>query len=328
MDKFDRIQSLHRILKQRKTPVTLVALSQRLECSPKTVQRTIEQMRNHLNAPIEFDRARHGYRYQGDLASMFELPGIWLTAEELQSLTALLNLINSMGSSLLKDELQSVEGQIKKLLNARGLSMTEFEQRVKFLPMACRVVNSQIFSVVSEALLHRRQLDTCYRSYNHKQTQRTLSPQTLVYYRENWYLDAWCHLRNDLRTFSISRFEKADITGTAAKVISPEQCQAHFSESFGIFAGKAKHQARLRFAPAIAREIANQQWHPQQQGEWQGEHYVLSFHYSDDRELIQDILKHTPHVVVEAPVSLKKAVKNKLQQGLEQYLEKGLGWLK
>ncbi len=83
----------------------------------------------------------------------------------------------------------------------------------------------------------------------------------------------------------------------------------------------------MRFSPAIAREIASQQWHPQQQGEWQGEEYVLSFPYGDDRELVQDILKHTPNVVVEAPAKLKKAVKSKLQQGLERYLDKGLGWI-
>lgn len=327
MDKFDRIQSLHRLLKHRKTPITTVSLAQRLECSPKTVARTIEQMRDHLNAPIVYDRARHGYHYEHDLAGMFELPGIWLTAEELQSLTALLNLINSMGNSLLKDELQGVEAQLKKLLTARGISVEEFEQRVKFLPMASRVINSEIFATISEALLNRRQLNTCYRSYTQQQTQRPLSPQTLIYYRENWYLDAWCHLRNDLRTFSISRFEKTAISSKPAKKISQQQQQAHFADSFGIFAGKGRHVATLRFLPAIAREIANQQWHPRQQGEWQGDHYLLSFPYSDDRELVQDILKHTPHVVVEAPALLKKAVKNKLQQGLEQYLDKGLGWL-
>ncbi len=327
MDKFDRIQQLHRIFKSRKLAVSMVDIAQQLECSSKTVQCTIDQMRNHLNAPIEYDRNQHGYRYRGDLADMFELPGIWLTAEELQSLTALLELLNSMDSHLLKEELGSVAKQIKSLLAARGLSVQEFERRVKFLPMAHRTLNSQIFTRISEALLNRRQITIHYRSYTQQKTQRTLSPQTLIYYRENWYLDAWCHLRKDLRTFSIARIDKATVLAKAAKKISTEQQQQHFSGSFGIFSGQATHQARLRFSPAIAREIASQQWHPQQQGEWQGEEYVLSFPYGDDRELVQDILKHTPNVVVEAPAKLKKAVKSKLQQGLERYLDKGLGWI-
>ena len=32
-------------------------------------------------------------------------------------------------------------------------------------------------------------------------TQRIVSPQRLSYYRENWYLDAWCHDKNALRKF-------------------------------------------------------------------------------------------------------------------------------
>lgn len=319
MDKFDRIQLLHRVFKNRKRAVSAVQLAQELECSPKTALRTIDQMRVFLNAPIEYDHSQHGYHYHGDLADMFELPGIWLTAEELQSLTALLELLNSMGSSLLKEELSSVEKQIKKLLTARGLSIEEFEQRVKFLPMANRSLDSHIFTRASEALLKRKQLSIVYRSYTHQKTRRTISPQTLIYYRENWYLDAWCHLRKDLRTFSIARIDKADLSAKAAKKISADQQKQHYSESFGIFSGHAKHQATLRFFPSIAREIASQQWHPEQQGEWDGDEYVLSFPYSDDRELVQDILKHIPNVMVEAPVKLRRTIQARLHAGLEVF---------
>ncbi|MCG8524888.1 MAG: WYL domain-containing protein, partial [Opitutales bacterium] len=176
-----------------------------------------EQMRDHLNAPIEYDRARRGYCYRGDLADMFELPGIWLTAEELQSLSALLALLNGMDSHLLKEELASVEKQIKKLLSARKLSVREFEQRIKFLPVANRALDSHIFTLVSEALLKRQRLSIDYCSYQQQKTRRDISPQTLIYYRENWYLDAWCHWRNDLRTFSIARIDKAEVLAEAAK---------------------------------------------------------------------------------------------------------------
>lgn len=55
--------------------------------------------------------------------------------------------------------------------------------------------------------------------------------------------------------------------------------------------------------------------------------YILSFPFSDDRELIQDLLRYTPNVYVEAPVKLRKALQSKLQQGLELSLGRGLGWL-
>lgn len=319
MDKFDRLQMLHRIFKSRKRAVSAVELARQLECSDKTVKRSIEQLRDYLNAPIEYDNAQHGYCYRGDLADMFELPGIWLTADELHSLTALLELLNNMGSGLLKDELGSVKNQIQKLLSARGVSAQEFQQRVKFLPLANRSLDSHVFTLASEALLKRRQLRVHYCSYNHKKSQRTISPQTLIYYRENWYLDAWCHLREDLRTFAIARIEKAETLKNTAKKVDEVQRQQHFAQGFGIFSGQGKHQAKLRFFPTIAREIASQQWHPEQQGKWDGSDYLLSFPYSDDRELIQDILRHIPNVVVEGPVKLRKRVQDRLHAGLEVF---------
>ena len=90
-----------------------------------------------------------------------------------------------MGSGLLKDELSSVEKHIKKLLAVRGVPVEAFKQRVKFLPMAIRALDGAIFSRASEALLKRKQLKIHYRSYNHQLSQRTISLQTLVYYREN-----------------------------------------------------------------------------------------------------------------------------------------------
>jgi predicted DNA-binding transcriptional regulator YafY len=191
--------------------------------------------------------------------------------------------------------------------------------------MAIRSLDSEIFNRSSEALLNRKQLQIHYRSYNQQTTQRSISPQTLIYYRENWYLDAWCHLREELRTFSIARIEKATLSGKKARDIQEKQQQQHFSESFGIFSGAAKHQARLRFFPSVAREIASQSWHPEQQGEWDGEDYILSFPYGDDRELLQDILRHVPNVVVEGPGTLKKKVRDRLLAGVEVFAEELYG---
>jgi len=43
---------------------------------------------------------------------------------------------------------------------------------------------------------------------NQKTGQRTLSPQHLTHYRDNWYLDAWCHTKKALRTFLLDNIQK------------------------------------------------------------------------------------------------------------------------
>ena len=319
MKTLDRLQQLHRLFKSHRRPVSLAKLAERMECSEKTVRRAIDDLKDYFAAPLEYFIDGNGWQYVAQDGEQFELPGLWLTSGELQSLTLLLHVLENFGSGLLNQELAAVEKEIHKLLEARGISPSAFVEHIKVLPLGNRHVPGKVFQAVGEALLERQQILIRYKSYSHQLSTRTISPQTLVYYRENWYLDAWCHLRNDLRTFSLARVVSVVSNGEKAAEIAREQLQQHFTESYGIFAGKGKHTAKLRFYPEVAREIALQQWHPQQIGTWDGDDYLLSFPYSDSRELIGDIMRHLPNVVVEAPVSLRRAIYNRLLGAMDLY---------
>ncbi len=323
MDKFDRFQLLHQIFKAHRRPVAIRRLAEKLECSEKTVKRTLYQRRDCLAAPIQYFPEQKGWQYDGSANELFELPGLWLTSDELQSLALLMHSMENFGKGLLRSELLVIDQQIDRLLKARGIDRSAFDQQIKVLPMAGRQITNHTFIAVSEALLHKKQLEVQYLSYSQQKTQRTLSPIKLVYYRENWYLDAWCHLREAMRTFSLARIERLQTTRQPAKVVPHEKQKAHFEQSYGLFAGPAKQTATLRFNAEIAREISLQSWHPQQVGEWDGDNYLLSFPYSDERELLQDILRHIPNIYVEAPAQLRKAVHKRLQAGLELFSGKG-----
>jgi predicted DNA-binding transcriptional regulator YafY len=318
MSKLDRIQQLHRLLVGHKRPVPLKKIAARLECSERTAHRLIEDLQLYFDAPVEYSREQNGWYYDAT-AGKFELPGLWLTSDELQSLTLLLDVLARFGEGLLSEELGVVEKQIHRLLAARGIEPGAFGRHIRVLPLGRRHVPGRVFQQVGDALLQRRRLTIRYKSYSHQITRRTISPQTLVHYRDNWYLDAWCHLRDELRVFSLARIESMEIAETAAKEIDHGELQSHFGESYGIFAGRGAHTARLRFLPEVAREISMQQWHPEQKGEWDDDDYLLSFPYGNPGELIGDILRFVPNVVVEGPAGLQEAVVAKLRGGLALY---------
>lgn len=319
MDKFDRFQQLHRLFVSRKKPVPMPVIAEKLECSESTAKRLVHQLRDYWQAPLQYSREANGWYYDSKHKDSFELPGLWLTAQELHGLATLLNLIQTMGEGLLNDELAVVEQRIHKLIQARGIDAQQLTQRIRYLPWAKRITDHHIFTGVAEALLTNKQITIAYRNYHNEASTRAVSPQTLVYYRENWYLDAWCHKKNELRTFSISRIERIRPERDKSKTIPPQQLADHFASSFGIFAGEAKHQARLRFYPEVARDIASQQWHPQQTGEWEGNCYLLSLPYNQDAELIMEILKYGNNVEVLAPAALRKKVKDRLRAALSMY---------
>jgi predicted DNA-binding transcriptional regulator YafY len=68
--------------------------------------------------------------------------------------------------------------------------------------------------------------------------------------------------------------------------------------------------------------VAEEVWHPQQQGAWfEDGSYELKIPYSDQRELVMDILRHGPHVMVIEPRSLVDEVKSQLNGALGRYSE-------
>lgn len=216
MDKFDRIQQIHRELRSHRYPVSLAKLAETLECSDRTIRRNIETMQRH-GAPIEYSRSGKGWHYIDDETNRFELPGLWLTAGELQSLSLLLYLLEDLAPNNLTGELRPVEREIKKLLAARGIQPSVFRDVIKILPIGHRQLPTHAFQLISEALINEQQLDIEYLSYSQINTQRRISPQALIYYRENWYLDAWCHLRKNLRTFSVARISIVKLHKAALK---------------------------------------------------------------------------------------------------------------
>ena len=188
--------------------------------------------------------------------------------------------------------------------------------------MSARKSSLECFEVIGSALLKRNRLHiTYYAKGANETTERDISPQRLIYYRDNWYLDAYCHMRKALRSFSVDGIKKANLVNQKADEIPEKTLNEHFGESYGIFSGKATQKAKLKFTPARARWVSAETWHKHQESHFETDgSYVLEFDYNHDPELIMDILKHGSEVEVIAPVSLRKRVKEELQKNLKNYL--------
>ena len=321
MDRLQRIYKLHQAVSSRRRPVSCQTLQDDLECSRATVNRIIQEMRLYFNAPIEYDRQRNGYHYALSDGKTFELPGLWFSATELYALLATQQLLTHVQPGLLDTQLKPVKERIEQILATRHLGSEEISKRVRILRMTGRNVALECFQTVAGALLQRNRLNISYHGRGNDQTSsREISPQRLIHYRDNWYLDAWCHTRNALRSFAIERITAAKALPQRCRDIPEKQLDAHYASSYGIFAGEPKHTAVLRFTPERARWVADEHWHPQQQSQmFEDGSYELHIPYSDPRELIMDILKYGPDVEVIAPEALRNAVAEHLQNALGRY---------
>lgn len=325
MDRFDRIYRLHRVLRDARYPVPHRKLQEKLECSRATINRIIEDMRNILGAPIEYDRQHNGYHYAESGTRTYELPGLWFNAEELHALLSAQRLLTGVQPGLLDRELAPLRRRIETILRSESLGSGEIARRVRIISIAARHAGGEHFQSIAGAVTRRIRLRLRYHGRARDTIDdREVSPQRLVHYRDNWYLDAWCHARQALRSFALERILAAETLDMPALEIADVDLDAHFSSSYGIFAGPPTATAVLRFTPERARWVADEQWHPAQEGCWlEDGYYELRIPYGDSRELIMDILKYGPEVEVMGPEGLREEVVERLRGAIEQYGERG-----
>jgi proteasome accessory factor C len=321
VDKFDRIYHLHRLLEGRRTPLPLDEIMSELECSEPTAYRLIGAMRDFLDAPIEYDRERGGYRYaQSTDEGPYQLPGLWFSAKELEALLVLQRLLSSLEPGLLGEQLAPLSRRLERLMQHKRLRLGEAAHRIRIVSLAARAVGPT-FRTVAGATLQRQKLRLRYHSRGKDElTERTVSPQRLVHYRDNWYLDAWDDLREALRTFSIDRIRAAEQLKEPAVDVPAQRLDEYFASAYGIFSGKANKIAVLRFSPLRARWVADERWHPQQVGRFEIDgSYVLEIPYRESRELVMDVLRYGADVEVIAPHALRAQVKEALEAAVAQY---------
>ena len=208
------------------------------------------------------------------------------------------------------------------LLGTADNPAEEVQRRIRIQTVGAREFHLDHFQAVGSALLRRKRLIIRYHARGTDEvTEREVSPQRLNHYRDNWYFDAWCHLRDGLRAFSVDAIEHAEILDTKAKDVADKRLDEVLGSGYGIFSGDQVSWAVLRFTPERARWVASERWHPNQKGQtsrgWQATSSRVP--YADDRELIMDIMKYGSDCEVIEPEALKARVAAEFESGLAIY---------
>ncbi|MBK9442556.1 MAG: WYL domain-containing protein [Comamonadaceae bacterium] len=128
-----------------------------------------------------------------------------------------------------------------------------------------RQLELKAFEQVALATISRMQIKITHLSRERaERVERTISPQELVHYRDNWYIDSWCHLRNGIRSFGLDAIEHVEILDTPAQDVDTVELRRVTQGSYGIFAGQPTAWAMLRFTKHRAQWVEGELWHPQQ----------------------------------------------------------------
>lgn len=332
MDRTERFYKIERLLRSRGC-VSFDSLQAELSVSPATLKRDLQYLRDRMGAPIAYDRADNGYRFEAPVtgaarAVSHELPGMWFSERELHALLTMHQLMAGLDDDgVLARHLQPMMDRLQGLLGADETEARELVRRVKLIGTARRRVPSQHFELLGSALVQRKRVWLRYFKRSDRTTsEREVSPQRLVNYRNTWYLDAWCHASEGLRRFALDAVRQARALDTRAKPVALKDLEAELDAGYGIYGGadaKVKW-ATLVFEPDAAQWVANEEWHPQQTSRWLGAaegegRYELKVPYVEATELMMDILRHGDSVRVVGDKALAAAVTLRLNQAAALY---------
>ncbi len=321
MARIHQIYQLHRILKGRRYPASKQFLMESLEVSHSTFHRVRAQL-EAMGAPI-INKRGQGYCYDPE-ADAFELPGLFFSARELEALLAIYQLLRNIPAGSLQEQIAPLQNRITTLLNQAVPEKAEFPgHRIRILPVHPDQSAPRYLNIVVSAVVERRQCAFTYLAGSSgKKTQRRVSPQHAVYYRDKWYMDCWDEDKQALRTFSVGRMSKVKMLNDPAREIDKEFLEQHFQSGYGLFSGQVVGKAKLLFTPERAYWVANETWHPDQSHHIREDgSYELTVPYSDTRELLSEILRHGPEVRVLAPRSLAKMAQKQLRQAVNNYAD-------
>jgi predicted DNA-binding transcriptional regulator YafY len=323
MSNIEAIHAINNVLNDLPVGATISKkeLSKATGIGDRTIERHLSTLRKRLAAPLVCEKGSSAYSYDLEEGDRFELPGIWFSKDELAALFAIKQVLGDIPEGALSKVADKLWERIEKVSVESGqLPNNGWTNKVKILPIGGRIVEDWIFRTVVEGVLKDRKLRIVHKKLGGPSREREVSPLQIVRFRDNWYLDAWCHAEDGFRSFAMNRISKVAVLQADAVRKDAAALTGHFASAYGIFNGKADKVARIRFLGIAAEEVSQERWHSEQKGTHLPDgNYEIEVPYFKDTELIMDILRWGNLAVVLEPVELRTNVCERLRSALANY---------
>jgi predicted DNA-binding transcriptional regulator YafY len=237
-------------------------IADRLAVDSRTVRRYIAALQE-LGIPVEGQRGvGGGYRMRPG----FRLPPLMLSGDE--AVAVVLGLLATRGLDTPTRSVDAALAKVQRVLPATLRRRVEaLETAVGFTTAAATgvPVSGDVVLLLAEATRRRRRVRCAYRSFSGDETERELSAYGLVVHSGRWYLAAFDHGRDDLRTFRVDRMSRLVLSDEPA--VPPADgfdAVTHVSRSLArvpwtweveVLLGLAVDQAAARIPPTLGELV-------------------------------------------------------------------------
>ena len=308
----ERMLRIHQAVSSSQFP-NASTLARDIEVATKTIHRDIEFMRDRLGLPIEFNPARNGYAYTEEVGAF---PNLQITEGELFALIVAEKALQQYrGTSFEKPILSAIRKMEQSLPDTISLNLADISRTISFRTRAEPILNLEIFDTLARAAAHRQQIELTYRKPGQSQPEKRLvDPYHLANINGEWYLFAYDHARQDIRTFVPARMQSAKPTGETFARPEKFSLEKRLRDSFGVHSGEGDYEVVIRFNARAADYVREKKWHESQQlRELKGGGVELRMQLSSLMEVERWILSWGGDAKVLRPRELAEAVKKSAQ---------------
>lgn len=248
-----------------KTYPTVDDLAKLAEVDSKTIRRDLQSLQTDYQAPIEYNRLRKGWEYTCDT---YRLPAVIITEGELVAMFFAGQVLRQAhGTPYEADLRRAIEKLSEFLPDEVSLHWQALDQVQSFHQTVTSLQCIESFRQLADATIHHRRLIIRYWTASRDaEADREIDPYHLACVDGTWYLIAWCHRRNEIRTFATNRIR--DVAETGHDFVPPRDFQLgdHFGGAFKIIAEKGLplQTVRLNFVPSAGKFIREKVWHESQ----------------------------------------------------------------
>ena len=167
-----------------------------------------------------------------------------------------------------------------------------------------------ILATLRRGIRDRAKVSLAYRSANDTaSTERVIRPYALIAARGAWFAIAHCERAKGLRVFRLDRIGKAELAGETFEADRGFSLDDVIRDG-RVFSSSAKAPLRVRYAPRIARWIAERERiAPDADGSVTVEHPL-----ADEEWAVRHVLQYGPDVEILEPDSVRHRVRERLSR--------------
>ena len=198
--KVDRLVSIIMILLDKKR-IGAQELADMFEVSPRTIYRDIDAI-NMAGIPV---RGASGVGGGFEIMPEYKIDKKVFSTDDL---SALLMGLSSLSNIVRGDELVHALAKVKSFIPADRAKDIELKANQIWIDLSPWTGNSNIqpyLEMIKGVLQEKKLLSFEYIAHHEKKPTRTVEPYQLVLKSSQWYLQGYCHKRNDFRLFRLSR---------------------------------------------------------------------------------------------------------------------------